>query len=451
MNWRFAVLPALFLLLSGSVMMAEEPAGIVAFPGAEGFGSVAVGGRGGRVIKVTNLNSSGRGSFADAAAQKGPRIIVFDVSGVIHGNVKIADSYVTIAGQTAPGGGITLDGRLYSGERGLHDIVIRYLRIRPTDSKGVEGDSLTIANCDKVILDHLSLSWGCDEVVDICGTSNITVQWCSIEGGSLEGHPKGRHNLGLITGYGAYNVSIHHNLFAHNSQRNPFGFASPLDLRNNVIYNHKDGSSLGLRPIELKIESLKTVEGYKKFNVIGNYYKKGPDSSPRPGYPYAFGFYEDCMYYFKDNCVSGVVFDDPIAAARRGVRNVGWGMESKNKNILLKAPVPMPFVATQPSKEAYELVLNKVGCFPRDAVTLGTTSEVKSGTGSWGKHIPPDMMEGLTPAAPPEDSDKDGMSDAWEEKCGLNKNDNSDSLKTMPSGYTAIEEYLNEVAGDLCR
>jgi len=162
--------------------VAQKP--LLAFPGAEGFGAEAKGGRGGRIIKVTNLKTSGPGSLQAACRAKGPRIVVFDVSGVIPGPVTITSGQLTIAGQTAPGAGITIEGILatrYRIDPPCNDIIIRFLRVRPKPltRKAATGDCLQITNVDPLIIDHVSCSWGSDENMDLCGSANVTVQWCA--------------------------------------------------------------------------------------------------------------------------------------------------------------------------------------------------------------------------------------------------------------------------------
>src|SRR5688500_522746 len=168
-----------------SAEAAPDAGSLKAFPGAEGWGAVSKGGRGGRVIKVTNLNASGPGSLAEACAAEGPRIVVFDVSGVIRGDIRITKPNITIAGQTAPGAGITVEGVSSSYNYGAHDVIIRQLRVRRKRDMGAGGECIQLggrgpANTGtyNIILDHLSLSWGNDEVIDLYHAHDVTVQWC---------------------------------------------------------------------------------------------------------------------------------------------------------------------------------------------------------------------------------------------------------------------------------
>jgi len=201
-----------------------------AFPGAEGFGCTTTGGRGGRVIKVTNLNSSGPGSLQAACSAEGPRIVVFDTSGIIPGDVIIDQNQITIAGQTAPGAGITIRGRLMTryGDETFEDIVVRFLRVRPDPTTGVSGDAIQFSKVENCVIDHVSCSWANDETIDIYYAHDVTIQWCTIEESDLEGHSKGvPHNYGMINSPGGGRISLHHTLFACLLYTSP----SPRDQR----------------------------------------------------------------------------------------------------------------------------------------------------------------------------------------------------------------------------
>jgi len=420
-------------------------ASLVAFPGAEGYGARSVGGRGGKVIKVTNLNSSGPGSLQAACEAKGPRIVVFEVGGVIRGDIIIRHSFITIAGQTAPSPGITVAGRILARQADhslLHDIVIRFVRFRPPRTKGHTGDAAQLPKADRVILDHLSLSWANDETVDICNTSNITMQWCTLEESDTEGHDKGRHNFGLISAYPeSGNVSIHHNIFAHHSSRSPS--LSPAvtnksgDFRNNVIYNFYKGL---------------THDGhvpYGPINLIANYYKKGPDSF----IIIPFEFHGYGKYYVKDNYIDGV---GVIGNLRDDYTDLPLWVRQSKKGKILRDPVKVAPVKTSTAIESFRIVTKQAGCFPRDRVTKRTIQEILEGTGKWGRNAPLNptdewFSEGLVIEKIPLDSDGDGIPDEWESKNGLNKSDASDYNRIMNSGYSAIEEYINDRADMLIR
>src|SRR5687768_5876438 len=183
----WAVCGCLLAVTTGLPRVGDAKAGkdVKAFPGAEGWGAASAGGRGGKVIKVTNLNASGAGSLAAACAADGPRIVVFEVSGVIRGNIRITKPYITIAGQTAPGAGITVEGVVSTYDHGVRDVVVRHLRVRRPRDAGSGGDCVQIGGLGpkktgtyNVVLHHLSLSWGNDEVIDLYHAHHVTVQWC---------------------------------------------------------------------------------------------------------------------------------------------------------------------------------------------------------------------------------------------------------------------------------
>jgi pectate lyase len=180
--WSRVIGVAVVCALASRNSLAAES--LPTFPGAEGFGAVAKGGRGGRVIVVTKLKASGPGSLQEACAAEGPRTIVFGISGVIEGDVIIEHGDVTILGQTAPGAGITIAGSLktrYRARQPIDDLVVRFLRVRSANARGASGDTLQFSENKRVILDHVSAAWGTDETVDIFGAQGVTIQWCSIE------------------------------------------------------------------------------------------------------------------------------------------------------------------------------------------------------------------------------------------------------------------------------
>ncbi|MHC4532557.1 MAG: pectate lyase family protein [Planctomycetota bacterium] len=216
-----------------------------AFPEAEGFGAFTPGGRGGDINFVTTLDDyiPGKeqhipGSLRAAVDSEGPRYILFRVSGTIElkADLWIRKPFVTIAGQTAPGGGICIKD--YQVVLATHDIVIRHLRFRSGDETRKEQMSIGIFGGHDSIIDHCSMSWAIDEVMSSFGTvHNLTVQWSIIaEGLSRSFHPKGEHSKGSILN-GDGGVSIHHCIYAHNSARNPRVDTIILDFRNNIIYN----------------------------------------------------------------------------------------------------------------------------------------------------------------------------------------------------------------------
>lgn len=424
----FAVMTSgLFFLTDAAGFQVKQ---LPSFPDAEGFGAVAKGGRGGRVIKVTNLRADGPGSLQAACREKGPRIIVFDVSGVIEGDVIIEHGDLSIMGQTAPGAGITIAGSLktrYRAGREIDDLVIRFLRIRPPKALGASGDAIQLSENKRVILDRVSCAWAADETIDIFGAQDVTIQWCTVEESLITGHPEGRHNYGLISGPNGKHVSIHHTLFAHHARRCPAIANGPADVRNNVIYNFRDGFGHDNPPND---------QGY---NVVGNYYKRGPSDAKI----FPFCFRGQVSYYLRDNYIDGIgAIQDPWAEAEKleGLRYYAKNGKKADKE------VAVPKVTTHSPTEAYELVLQQAGGLPRDAVTRRIVQEVRAGTGSWGRKPQEDLLEGLKPGQPAPDSDGDGMPDDWEKVHNLDPKDASDHAKVMASGYTAIEEYCHELA-----
>lgn len=260
----FTFLISLFFLIAAS--RAQTPS----FPGAEGWGALSIGGRGGNVIEVTNLNDAGPGSLREACSASGARTVVFRTGGVIEllSEIQIMNPFITIAGQTAPGDGIVIKN--FPLTIFTHDVILRGLRIRigndfPTLNSD-NRDCISIqSGSSKVIVDHCSLSWGSDEIVSILdsGVNSITIQHCIISEGLFANiHPKGFHSMGLLVGYDASKTSVHHNLFAHNAGRNPLiARRTDHEFINNVIYDWKFNSDLLEENTQLKLD------------FIGNYYK----------------------------------------------------------------------------------------------------------------------------------------------------------------------------------
>jgi len=426
-----------WLLVFPAVGFAKD---LPAFPGAEGFGSRTVGGRGGKVLLVTNLNDSGPGSFREACSQSGPRIIVFRVGGLIDldSAIVIREPFVTIAGQSAPGDGICLRGA------GLiidtHDVVVRYLRSRPGDVRGLVGDAISVVgNSYNVIIDHCSASWGTDETLSVNGRlRDVTVQWCIIaEGLHHSVHYKGPHGMGtLVRGIGG--VSLHHNLWAHNDSRNPRlgdAYGVPpypvFDVRNNVIYDF--GSiCTGL------------VGGVLKANYVANYIRPGPCSRRRAR---VIALNDDARteFFLDGNFVEGC---PECSKDARHLFSQPGGQDSTVVR-LLSTPIAAPPVTTWSAQDAFRQVLERAGAtYPvRDAVDLRIVNEVREGAGciidsQWEVGGWPEYRGGR----PPRDSDRDGMPDAWEKEHGLDPGDPSDAVADRDGdGYTNIEEYVNSL------
>lgn len=218
----------------------------LAFPGAEGFGRAAMGGRGGVVVEVTNVNDSGPGSLREAIGTAGPRTVVFRTGGIIElqEELQITEPYITIAAQTAPGDGIVL--RNFGISVFTHDVIVRGLRVRTAEGMPTASpdnrDCVAIQDGSQhVIFDHCSFSWGTDENVSVWGSGahDISIQWCNITEALYRGiHPKGPHGMGLLSGNGATRVSAHHNLLAHNNGRNPLYLeGTDLEFDCNTVYD----------------------------------------------------------------------------------------------------------------------------------------------------------------------------------------------------------------------
>jgi pectate lyase len=433
-RFLFAITVLALGLAPAHLAGAEVPA----FPGAEGYGANTPGGRGGKVIFVTNLNDSGNGSLRAACDAKGPRIVVFRVAGVIDLKtpIKVTEPFITIAGQTAPGDGICLRQRGISFD--THDVVVRYLRSRPGDIAGGEPDALSIGgSSSNVIIDHCSTTWSSDENLSPSGgISNITVQWCLIaEGLDKNLHHKGGHGYGsLCRAVGG--VSLHHNLWAHNQHRNPRigdnygrGASPTYDIRNNVMYN---------------FGGLSVVGDTLSANYAANYWKPGKDTKWENSY---LGPTDraNLRFHIKGNVAVGrpEVTTQPDSLFSR--------LEAGGRRLveLVEEPFSTPKIRATSAEEAYEAVLDRAGAtLPiRDAVDRRIVTDVRNGSGAiidsqWEVGGWPEYRT----ARPPRDSDRDGMPDGWEESHGLNPTDGSDSNKDRNGdGYTNIEEYFESM------
>lgn len=458
----------LLAICSSSVPIEQLSAKVPSFPGAEGFGKYTIGGRGGVVYEVTNLNDSGKGSLRAAVEASGPRTVVFRVSGTIDlkKSLNIRKPYITIAGQTAPGDGITLKG--HSLGLAADEIIVRHLRVRFGDVSGEDKDAISGRYVSNVILDHVSASWSVDECVSIYHCENITVQWCLIsESMYSSNHNKGHHGFGGI--WGSNKSTYHHNLLAHHSSRNP-RFASGCgntDYRNNVVYNWGYNSCYG---------GEKQQKGNPKFNfsninMIANYYKPGPATRPgevshRIANPTTRdGVHDYGKWYIADNVVEG---NDAVTADNwnGGVQPQG-GMDDI-AILRLNEPWPAVPITQQTAVEAYAFVLEDVGATlpKRDAIDERIIEEVRSGTANYEgptykeDNAMPDKSKKsgiidsqadvggwpkLSGTTAPDDTDHDGMPDDWESSHDLNPNDGEDRNRVGDDGYTMLERYLNSI------
>lgn len=459
---------------------AEDAHGkALAFPGAEGGGMYTTGGRGGKVIHVTNLNDSGAGSLRAALAESGPRTIVFDVAGLISLNstLQIAKGDVTIAGQTAPGDGICLKN--FATRLNASNVIIRFVRFRMGDEKKNEDDAIWGRYFENIVLDHCSMSWSTDECSSFYANKNFTMQWCILTESLCNSvHDKGSHGYGGI--WGGKNASFHHNLLANHKSRNP-RFDHPevydkyvsthrghVDYRNNAVYNWGDNSTYG-------------GEG-AWFNMVNNYYKPGPASKDRKYFLDANGIYTSSKtdYGYPLLYVSGNIhtkYQDITSDNSRGIYWHDHGTNTPPDASRMLASVqdiqgPSSedvFTTTHAAADAFDKVLAFGGAsLARDAVDQRACNDAKSGTatfkdggnGSKNGIIDTQSAVGGWPAyeasaeelARVKDTDGDGMPDWFEDMFGLKKADASDgNSMTLDSygRYTNLEMYLHYLVKDI--
>lgn len=425
------------------------PATIPAFPGAEGAGAYAMGGRAGRVFIVTNLDDDGPGTLRQAVKAKGPRTIVFAISGTIQlkSPLHVRNDFITIAGQTAPGGGITL--RDYPLLVSANHVVIRHIRSRLGSAGGQESDAISITDGKHIILDHVSASWSTDESLSVSqkfkegmtGLDQVTVQWSVIaESLNHSIHAKGDHGYGsLVRGSFGARYSFHHNLWANHSSRmpRPGNFESAaddptgpfIDFRNNVFFNWKGAGKEGASGYNADTDAVSA------YNFVNNYYIPGPNSKG------AMAFDEKspvAKAYFAGNWMNHAEPADPWSLVS-GVQAPGYRQPTA---------IPMANVATEPAPAAFKAVLAKAGAGPaRDSVDERIIAGVAKGEGSLIDSQ--DDVGGwpvLTSGTAPADTDRDGMPDAWEQAHGLNPADPSDGATDRDGdGYTNLEAYLNSL------
>lgn len=397
---------------------------VPAFPGAEGYGAYTVGGRGGDIYHVTNLNSTGLGSFYEGMTTgSGPRTIVFDVSGYIKvPHVTTNRSNLTIEGQTAPGEGVCIitDSILFQN---ANNIIVRYLRFRRPQQSS-RCDSLDFNSSKNIIVDHCSFSGGNDEVLSIQDCQNVTVQW-SIVAESPRPHSMG----GLIQGN---TITMHHNLYAHNNDRNPKA-KGIIDFVNNVVYNWGD------YPFVAGGDSGAISKG----NVVGNYFIAGKDSK-NPQYAITRGNANYNLFLSKN-------YIDSDRDGTLNGKDTGVDMIQKDTPCtLVDERFAYPLVNTESALDAYNHTIDKVGAsINRDSVDKRIIGTVTNQTGKILDLSGELEVGGFTPLASGTlkiDTDNDGIPDEWENANGLNPNDASDASKITTDGYTNLEHYLNSVA-----
>ena len=455
---------------------------IAAFPGAEGGGKYTRGGRGGKVLVVTNLNDDGPGSLRWACEQGGARTIVFNVAGIIRlkSPLIIRAPYITIAGQSAPGDGVCIAGETVWIN--THDVIIRYMRFRRGETwVGRRDDAIGGNPVGNIMIDHVSATWGLDEnmsmyrhmyndstgkIEDKFGTVNITIQ------NSIFAEALDTWNHAFGSTLGGENCTFMRNLWANNAGRNPsIGWNGVFNFVNNVVYNWVHRSIDG-------------GDYRAQYNIINNYFKPGPATpkntpvghrilkpeSGRSKLPYhVYGrayvtgnVMEGYPEVTKDNWNGGVQIEEENGVGE----HLGYMKQNK--------PLIMPQLTTLSAEKARDYVLSNVGAtLPRrDAVDARIVEQVRTGkvkilpgvklptTQFKHRRLPIDSYKIGIITDPSQvggypvysgqsyaDQDNDGLPDSYEKKKGLNANDASDaaSYSKTGSGYTNIEEYLNSL------
>lgn len=446
----------------------------IAFPGAEGFGKYASGGRGGMVYIVTNLDDSGPGSLRWAVEAKGPRTVVFEVSGNIElkSRLNVGDGNLTIAGQSAPGDGITIQNYPFR-IIGKSNIIIRFLRFRLGDLGDEIGDAFEArSGCDNLIIDHCSFSWGLDETCSIYDVSKTTIQNCIISEGLNKKAGDGKENAGENHAFGGLiggqDVSFFRNLMAHFLLRMPSitTRSNILDIRNSVFYNW---------------EFRATNNGAEaKANLVGNYYKPGPATLARPQKelisqhflwptalqknPSTYG-----QFFLEGNQLEGrnEVYGDQWKGVRlensENNRNYISLLPNTDKDGT-KVPFFVPeglYSETISAEKAYVGVLKYAGSsLSRDTVDSRIVNEVKFGTVTFSGSI--SRLLGIVDSQSdvggwptlkslpaPIDADRDGIPDAWEKENGLNPERRDNRFYDLDPNYTNLEVYLNSLVAHI--
>ena len=501
----------LLMTITAAVLSIAAFAQAPAFPGAEGHGRYVTGGRGGKIVHVTNLNDSGTGSLRAAVNGSDKKIVVFDVGGVIalKSDLKIGAN-TTIAGQTAPAPGITV--RYYTIRPDASNIIVRFIRFRRGQEKDVNdgADAIWTRHQTGQIYDHCSFSWSIDEVASFYDNNNFTMQWCTLaESLNNAGHGKGAHGYGGI--WGGKLASFHHNLIAHVNNRSPrfngarydwTGYTSNklysqykwanavqsenVDFRNCVIYNCGNGCYGG--------------PGGGRINIVNNYYKTGPAASTDRVTNISIGnstsssdnskyWNMTSLYYIKGNQVNsnasrdwtGINYDSGVFTIN-GEKytldtNHYYGDDvtyTKNSagqdcvRIRLENPTEAGEVTTHSALKAYEKVLSFAGAsLNRDDVDTRYAKETREGTATYSGSVTKKKgridlvsdVQGYTEAnfgtgSRPAgyDTDNDGIPDEWEKANGLNPNNASDALLftlDKKNWYSNIEVYMNSLVQDI--
>ena len=467
--------------------LANENDGVLrAFPGAEGGGMYTTGGRGGRIYRVTNLNDSGAGSFRAAVEASGKRIVVFDVAGTIHltSDLRIRNDNLTVAGQTAPGGGVCIAGGTVVVD--ADNVIIRYMRFRlgdlNTGGNLSDGSDTIWGRYHKdIILDHCSMSWSIDECASFYANQNFTMQWCLLtESLRKSAHGKGDHGYGGI--WGGKNASFHHNLLANHDSRNAridhpgvYGcylstHRGNVDYRNNVIYNWGSNTTYG------------GEDG--SFNVVNNYYKPGPASKEKRYFVDAYWHNSSSnvgsaypRLYMSGNYHAGSYAASINGDQWSGVYYHPQGNDPSTTEGRLAAPLPIKaggvtvcHTTTHTAAGAFDAVLSYAGAsLCRDAVDRRAETDARSGrptfpdggNGSTGGIIDSQAAVGGWPeltatageiARAAVDTDGDGIPDHYEDLLGLDPQDASAAAATTLDPqklYSNIEVYLHYLVRDI--
>lgn len=483
---RWAAAGAALAWVVGMAVADGAPGALPAFPGAEGAGRHTPGGRGGRVLFVTNLQDDGAGSLRAACAAPGPRLVVFRTGGTIHLErpLLVTEPFLTVAGQTAPGDGICVRGGTLRIR--THDVIIRGLRVRvgdelrydhadepdainllagswPRDERDGPGRDALDAAVHDIILDHCSLSWAIDENLGLWSLNHadpagrrverVTIQYCLLSEGLRRSlHHKGEHSKGLLVGHRSRAISIHHCLLAHHQDRNPaLQGGTETEVVNNVVYNWDlQGLVLG---------DWADV-GWMRANLIGNSFLPGPDTLAGPEYRragppeapamtasdralLASRVYRASRFHLSANLCPRQPdpHGDPAQAVEMGF------CPHPLREMLEPLPVVAPTgITVQDPAEALTEVLDRAGALAprRDSVDERVVRSVRTRTG---RIIDSPAEVGgypdYDPGQPPPDRDGDGLPDAWETGRGLDPDDPRTATALAPDGYSWIEVYVN--------
>jgi pectate lyase len=476
--------------LPGAAKPSDLPqADIPAFPGAQGGGMYSFGGRGGKVYVVTSLEDNGPGTLREACEAAGPRIVVFNVAGIIRlkERIRIRAPYITIVGNTAPGDGVCIAGGTVELE--THDVIIRHLRFRRGETwVGDRNDSIGGNPIGNIMIDHVSASWGLDENMSMyrhmydhdndpktpdlkLPTVNITIQ------NSIFSEGLNTYNHAFGSTIGGYNATFHHNLWASNSGRNPsIGMIYDFNFINNVVFNWKH----------------RTVDGgdHRSFyNIVNNVFKPGPATPTDEPVGYRILKAESRRAKPPVDDYGRAYVAGNIVIGNERVTRDNWDGGVQVESIgpaapvlaQLRAPEPYPhaYVEVRPAQAAYEHVLANAGATRprRDAVDRRVIESVRSGktTAKAGSKVheelgrygfSPQLVQSIVDLIPKgiitdpsqvggypkysgrpyKDSDADGMPDDWERKHGLNPRDSSDANGDLDGdGYTNIEAFIYEL------